>query len=96
MRVLILSNDKYLIRKLELELVIVDMDFESVVTSVGKNNVDIAMSGLTVNETRKQHVNFTSTYYNAAQMLIVPANDKTFDNCQTAEDVIATLEGLLK
>ena len=35
------------------ELEIRDMEFDAVVTSVGKNGVDIAMAGLTVNEKRK-------------------------------------------
>ncbi|MBO7293751.1 MAG: transporter substrate-binding domain-containing protein, partial [Clostridia bacterium] len=43
---------------LGLEIVIEDMDFDAVVTSVGKNNVDVAMAGLTVNEKRKESVNF--------------------------------------
>ena len=77
--------------KLGLELVIMDMDFDAVVTSVGKNGVDIAMAGLTVNETRKQSVNFTESYYNAAQMLVVKENETSFDNCKTAEDVLAVL-----
>lgn len=81
----------YIAEKLGLELVIMDMDFEAVVTSVGKNNVDIAMAGLTVNETRKQSVNFTESYYNAAQMLVVKEGETSFDNCKTAEDVLAAL-----
>ena len=87
---------KYIADKLGLELVIQDMEFESVVTSVGKNNVDIAMAGLTVNETRKQSVNFTESYYNAAQMLVVLEGEKAFDNCKTAEDVLAALAAELK
>ena len=86
----------YIAEKLDLELVIMDMDFDSVVTSVGKNNVDIAMAGLTVNDTRKQHVNFSDTYYNAAQMLIVLENDTAFDACKTADDVLAALQDQLK
>ena len=86
----------YIAETLELELVIQDMEFESVVTSVGKNNVDIAMAGLTVNETRKQSVNFTESYYNAAQMLVVLEGEKAFDNCKTAEDVLAALAAELK
>lgn len=81
----------YIAAELELELVIVDMDFDSVVTSVGKNGVDIAMAGLTVNEKRKEYVTFTTSYYNAAQMLIVPKNVTAFDNCKTAADVLAVL-----
>lgn len=77
---------------LGMELVIMDMDFEAVVTSVGKNGVDIAMAGLTVNETRKQSVNFSDSYYNAAQMIIVKADDTTFDSCTTADDVIKVMK----
>ena len=82
----------YIAEQLELELVIMDMEFDSVVTSVGKNNVDIAMAGLTVNETRKEYVNFSESYYNAAQMLIVLDSETAFDNCKTADEVIATLK----
>ena len=86
----------YLAERLDMELVIMDMEFESVVTSVGKNNVDIAMAGLTVNETRKQSVNFTASYYNAAQMLVVLDSEKAFDDCKTADDVLAALADQLK
>jgi ABC-type amino acid transport substrate-binding protein len=82
----------YIAEKLGMELVIQDMDFDAVVTSVGKNGVDIAMAGLTVNETRKQSVNFTDTYYNAAQVLITLSGDTSFDSCTTAEDVLAVLK----
>ena len=81
----------YIASELDLELVIQDMEFDAVVTSVGKNNVDIAMAGLTVNETRKQSVNFTESYYNAAQMLVVLESETAFDDCKTAEDVLAAL-----
>ena len=82
----------YIADTLGLELVILDMDFDSVVTSVGKNNVDIAMAGLTVNEVRKQSVNFTSSYYNASQMLVVLATDTTYDDCKTAADIEAKIK----
>ena len=87
---------KYIADKLGLELVIMDMDFDSVVTSVGKNGVDIAMAGLTVNDTRKQYVNFTESYYNAAQVLIVSEDEDAFDECKTAEDVMNKLADIAK
>jgi polar amino acid transport system substrate-binding protein len=73
------------------ELVIMDMDFNSVVTSVGKNGVDIAMAGLTVNETRRQSVNFTDTYYNASQVVIVKNDNTALDGLTTAEEICAVL-----
>ena len=69
------------------ELVINNMKFDSVCLSVGEHKCDIAMAGLTINETRKESVNFTDSYYNAYQKLIVKADDTTFDACQTAADV---------
>ena len=86
----------YIAEKLGLELVIMDMDFEAVVTSVGKNGVDIAMAGLTVNEERKQSVNFSDSYYNAAQVIVVKENDKSFDDCKTDADVLAVLASKVK
>ena len=67
------------------EIVIKDMEFESVVTSVGIDGVDIAMAGLTVNETRKQSVNFTDTYYNASQMVIVKEGNTALDGKSVSE-----------
>jgi len=55
---------------------------------------DIAMSGLTVKEDRKEYVTFSDTYYNASQKLIVREDDNTFDNCKTAADVEAILSSL--
>lgn len=78
------------------ELVIQDMKFESVVTSVQTGICDIAMAGLTVTEKRKAIVTFTDSYYNAAQVLIVPEECTDFDACKTADDVVAVLDKLTK
>lgn len=84
---------KMIADKLNLELVIDDMDFDAVVTSVGKNNVDIAMAGLSVTATRKQSVNFSDAYYQGAyQVLVVKTSETKFDNCKTKEDVEALLK----
>ena len=82
---------KLIADELGLELVIKNMAFEAVVTSVGANGIDIAMAGLTVNEKRKESVNFTESYYEAAQMLVVLQGDTAYDDCQTADDVLAVL-----
>ncbi len=69
------------------ELVIADMDFDSVCLSVGQHKCDIAMAGLTVKPDREEHVTFTDTYYTASQKIIVKSNDETFKDCETAADV---------
>lgn len=76
------------------ELVIKDMDFDAVVTSVQQGKADIAAAGLTVNEGRAKQVNFTESYYAASQQLIVKADDTTFDECQTKEDIEKILDTL--
>ena len=85
---------KLLADKLGKELVINNMKFESVCTSVGQHKCDIAMAGLTVNEERKKDVTFSDSYYNASQKIIVKGDDTTFDNCKTVEDVEKILNGL--
>ena len=52
---------------------------------------DVAASGLTVSDKRKETLDFSTSYYNAAQKIIVAGNDTTFDACKTAEDVVAIL-----
>lgn len=76
------------------ELVISNMDFDAVVLAVGQGKADIGMAGLTIKEDRKQYVDFSDKYYDAAQKLIVKASDTTFDAMKTAEEVEAYLSGL--
>ncbi len=83
-------------KELGKELVISNMDFESVCLSVGSHKCDIAAAGLTVNEEREEFVTFSKPYYNASQMLIVKEDDNTFDACTDAASVEAILNGLDK
>ena len=73
------------------ELVILDVDFEAVCTYVDTGKADMAIAGLTINETRKESVNFSDSYYTASQVVIVPADDTSFDDCTTADDVLAVI-----
>ncbi len=87
---------KLLADKLGKELVIVDMAFDAVLLSVQQQKADIGMAGLTVTEKRAKQVDFSDPYYNAAQKIICKADDKTFDNCKTKEDVDKILKGFDK
>lgn len=62
---------KLIAEKLGLELVIDDMDFGAVITSVQQGKSDMAMAGLTVNEERKKNVDFTTSYAKGIQVVIV-------------------------
>ncbi len=83
-----------LAKELEKELVIVNMDFDSVCLNVGEGKCDIAMAGLTVSEKRKEVVTFTDSYYAASQQIIVKADDTRFDACTDLAAVEAVLAEL--
>ncbi|MBE5739976.1 MAG: transporter substrate-binding domain-containing protein [Clostridiales bacterium] len=72
-------------------LFVYDMEFDSIIPSVKNGESDIGMAGMTVNETRRQQVNFATPYYSSAQVISVLASDTTFDACKTAADVEAIL-----
>lgn len=58
--------------KLGYELVIEDMQFDSIIAAVVSGKVDFGMSGFTITEERKQSVNFTTPYTTTQQSIIVP------------------------
>ena len=57
--------------KLGLELVIEDMEFDSIVESVKGGKADIGMAGMTVTPDRAEAVHFTDTYSTGVQVVIV-------------------------
>lgn len=83
-----------LAKELGKELVIDNMDFESVCLAVGQHKCDIAMAGLTVNEKREESVTFSKSYYSASQQIIVKADDTRFDACTDLAAVEAVLAEL--
>lgn len=76
---------------LGLELVIADMAFDAVVTSIGSNGVDIGMSGLTITAERKKTVNFSETYYIESQYVLTLESNTALDDCMTIMDVLSVL-----
>lgn len=57
--------------KLGMELVIEDMEFNSIITSVQTGAADMGVAGMTVTEERLESVNFSSSYANGVQSIIV-------------------------
>ena len=62
---------KAVAEELGMELKIEDMAFDSVIPAVSSGKADIALAGLTVTDERKENLNFTDTYANATQVIIV-------------------------
>ena len=60
--------------KLGLELVIDDMEFDSIIEAVKGGKADIGLAGMTVTDERAEIVNFTETYATGVQVVIVTVN----------------------
>ncbi|MBQ2774756.1 MAG: transporter substrate-binding domain-containing protein [Clostridia bacterium] len=57
--------------ELKLELVIEDIEFGSIITGVQSGKYDIGMAGMTVTPERLENVNFSTSYANGVQVVIV-------------------------
>ncbi len=65
-------------------LVVVNMDFDAVVTALTQQDIyDIAIAGLSITPERQAVVDFCDVYYNATQSIIVKDTDTTFDDCKS-------------
>ena len=62
--------------KLGMTLQIEDMDFDSILGAVQSGKADMGMAGMTVTEERQQSVNFTDTYAQGVQVVIVADDSK--------------------
>ena len=79
-------------KKLGLELVVDDMDFDAALLAVQQGKSDIVMAGVTVNEDRKMVMNFSDTYSTGVQVVIVKeGSDVTLDNL--GDQMIGTQRG---
>lgn len=59
---------------LGMELVIEDMEFDTIITAVKEGSVDFGMAGMTVTEDRLLEIDFTNSYATGVQSIIVPVD----------------------
>lgn len=62
--------------KLDMEFEIIDMDFDTLIPSLGSNKIDLALSAITITDERKAQVDFSQPYYVANQVIIAPKDSK--------------------
>lgn len=83
--------------KLDMKLVIDDMEFDTIITAVQTGKSDIGMAGMTVTEERLQNINFSDTYAKGIQSIIVPEDSKitSVDDlyAEGAEYIVGTQKG---
>ncbi len=71
--------------KLGMELEIVDIEFDSIITGVQTGKYDMGMAGMTVTDERKQSVDFSSSYATGIQSVIV----KEDSAIKSVDDILA-------
>jgi polar amino acid transport system substrate-binding protein len=78
--------------KLGLELQVDDMDFDAALLAAQNGKSDMVMAGVTVNEDRQAVMDFTDSYANGVQVVIVKeGSDVTLDNM--GDGMIGTQRG---
>lgn len=76
-------------------LVVEHMDFDAVVTSVQTKDIyDIGMAALTISTDRAEMVNFTNPYFDTTQVVVVKADNTTFDACSDKAAMLQKLASL--
>lgn len=75
--------------KLGVEVKVENMEFASLVSSIG-SKVDVSIAGMTVTDERKESVDFSDSYYEAVQYVILPADSEI----ATADDLVGTTIGV--
>lgn len=66
----------HIAKKLDRELVIINMNFDALPTAVSTGKVDMICAGITVNEERKENMDFSDDYVDGAkQVALVRADD---------------------
>ena len=62
---------KLIAEKMGKELEILDVEFDSIIPAIVSNKADIALADLTVTEDRKENVNFSDSYFETSQNILV-------------------------
>ena len=77
--------------KMGKELQIEDMAFDSLLLALANDKIDFVAAALTVNDERKQQVDFTQTYFNSKQVIIVKADNT---EVSTADNLVGKKVGV--
>lgn len=92
-------------KELDAEIVLQNTEFSGLVAAVQTGKIDLAISGMSVDEERAKKVNFSDPYYEAYQTLVVKSDSEDIKNMDqlkgkvvgsqlgtTSDDVIMTFD----
>lgn len=75
---------KAIAKKAGAELIIADMEFDTLLTALNAGKVDFVIAGMTINEKREKSVSFSDPYYEATQVVIVGKDNNAI---KTSDDI---------
>ena len=79
---------KKIAENIGVELEIVDMKFEGLLPALTAGKIDLIVSGMTPTDERKQSVDFSLTYYDARQtMLVLTENVGTLNTLEAFDEI---------
>lgn len=61
----------------DFDVELMEMGFDGIIASVQTGNIDLAVSGLSIDEKRLESVDFSTPYYHSALGIVVRADDNT-------------------
>lgn len=75
---------------IDVEVSILDFDFDAALLSVSKYKSDLAIAAITKNEIREQTLDFSNSYYSANQVVIVNKNS-IYSTLSTKDEILNAL-----
>ncbi|MDY5022328.1 MAG: transporter substrate-binding domain-containing protein [Blautia sp.] len=91
---------QYIADKMGLELEIVPMDFDGVLSELAQKNVDLGMAGLSPDPKREDAMDFSDLYYIGGQSLVTVADKadtyKSFDDVNKPEVSVGAQTGSIQ
>ena len=79
--------------ELDVELEIVQMDFDAVLVGIQTAKYDCGMSGITVTPDRQKNMLFTNPHYNAAQVIVVKEGSAIKGKADLADKTVSVQTG---
>ena len=80
-------------RELGVELVVEQMDFDSILPGIQTGKYDAGVAGITIDEDRKKNADFTQPYFLASQSIVVMEDSGISSKADLAGKIIAVQTG---
>ena len=73
------------------ELVLVIVNFDMMFMATQQHRCDMCLGAITINEARKEYMDFSDPYYTVGQNIVVRAENTEFDSVKDAEELVTLL-----